>query len=390
METLLDTAAMSDVLARSLGGVATPRRVTVERAMYRPRESLRMHYAVDVGGRRHHAVAWIDAATDLRRLIGSPGWRGLAELAAGRTPGGRAVTYDRELRAAISWLPFDDGLPALALPEPALIARLRDAGLGIPDDEPVSVLRYKPGERATLRVNGHVLKAYGSDASFGDAVNGLRALQGLVPVPRLAAQLPALRIVAQTRIAGAKPEPTAELHRIAGTLARELHAAPVAALPRRGPEVELELARRKAELAAHLVPELRRRLERLIATLEWRLPSGYALAAVHGDYAPGQLLVQEDGRFVVLDVDDARMGCAALDLATYAVNDVRGFAGDLETIDETLEALIDGYGGRPPDLEWHVAALLMSKVCHPFRRLRDGWPERVGGMLATAEAALGL
>src|SRR4051794_27003006 len=206
METLLDTGAMSDVLARSLGGAATPSRVKVERAMYRPRESLRMHYAVDVGERRHHAVAWIDAATDLRTLIGSPDWRGLAELAAGRTPGGRAVSYDRELRAAISWLPFDDGLPALALPDHVLARHLRDAGLSIPADEPVSVLRYKPGERATLRIDGHVLKAYGSDAGFDQAANGLRALQRAVPTARLAAQLPSLRIVVQTRLAGAKPE----------------------------------------------------------------------------------------------------------------------------------------------------------------------------------------
>jgi ABC-type multidrug transport system fused ATPase/permease subunit len=389
MESLLDRGTMTDVLARSLRGAGQPTGVEVERVMYRPGRRLRTHYVVDVAGERHHAVAWIDADADLGARVNGRAWRELADLAAGRAPGEQPVTYDPELRAVVSWLPFDAALPALAVPAPAMAHLLRQEGLAIEDDEPVELLRYKPGERATLRVDGHVLKAYGNRESFGAALHGLRALPGVVPTARLAAQLPALRVVAQTRVCGRRPEPSPETHRQAGALAWQLHAAPVVGLPASGPEKELRAARAKARLAGRLVPELRPRLERLVALLEERLPAGGLPVAVHGDFHVEQLLALVDGGLAMLDLDDMRYASPALDLATYAADEVRGLPGDGEAIAAALEPLLAGYGERPADLEWHLAAVILTKACHPFRRLVDDWPARVEGMVASAEQAFG-
>jgi hypothetical protein len=39
-------------------------------------------------------------------------------------------------------------------------------------------------------------------------------------------------------------------------------------------------------------------------------------------------------------------------------------------------------------LEWHVAAVTLTRASHPFQRYVPGWPERVEKMVAAAEAVL--
>jgi hypothetical protein len=316
-------------------------------------------------------------------------WRELAELAAGRAPGERPVSYDAELRALVSWVPFDAALPGLAAPGPALAKALRGEGVAVEDDEPVRLLRYKPHQRATLQMDGHVLKAYGDEPSFGAALHALKALPDVVPTARFAARLAPLRIVAQTRVEGRPLPANAATHRRAGALARALHAAPEAGLAHDGPAHELREARDKAALAAALVPELRPRLERLVARLEERAPAGGPSVVAHGDFHIDQLLERADGSVAVIDLDDLRHAAPALDLATYLADDVRGVPADRATIERTLAPLLEGYGERPPDLDWHLAAVILAKVCHPFRRLVDDWPAHVEGMVSAAEDALG-
>jgi hypothetical protein len=76
-------------------------------------------------------------------------------------------------------------------------------------------------------------------------------------------------------------------------------------------------------------------------------------------------------------------------VASYAANVVSGRPGDLERADAALDALLSGYGGRPADLDWYLAALLLRRAPSPFRLHKRRWPERLGAMVAAAEEVLG-
>jgi hypothetical protein len=52
------------------------------------------------------------------------------------------------------------------------------------------------------------------------------------------------------------------------------------------------------------------------------------------------------------------------------------------------QPLLDGYGAAPPALDWFLAAVVLCRAPHPFHRFVPDWPERVEGMVATAEAVL--
>jgi aminoglycoside phosphotransferase (APT) family kinase protein len=112
-------------------------------------------------------------------------------------------------------------------------------------------------------------------------------------------------------------------------------------------------------------------------------PAGLPLAAAHGDFHADQLLAT-DGELAVIDLDGLCLAPAALDLATYAADVVRGRPAD----DERLAAVLDGLGDRPPAFDWYLAAAILARATHPFQRLAEGWEERVPAMVATAEACL--
>ena len=105
----------------------------------------------------------------------------------------------------------------------------------------------------------------------------------------------------------------------------------------------------------------------------------------HGDFHVDQLLVGDD--IAVVDFDQMSLAAPALDIASYAADVVRGRDGDLAAVDDVLERLLDGYGGRPPALGWYLAAAILARVAHPFQRQFPDWPDRIDGMLRTAETA---
>jgi hypothetical protein len=82
------------------------------------------------------------------------------------------------------------------------------------------------------------------------------------------------------------------------------------------------------------------------------------------------------------------LAAAALDLAAYAADVVRGRASDIESVQAVLEPLLEGYGGRPDALDWYLAAAILGRVAHPFQHQVPSWPERVEGMVAAAEASV--
>jgi ABC-type multidrug transport system ATPase subunit len=378
LERLLDGDEMRDLIARSLGGEQRLGDVEVGRVVYKPGETVAVHYRAVVDGEARDAVATRIAGVDLARRIGSGGYAALARKAEPRSVA--PPRFDAELGALVTWLPFDPKLPALAEERGELERRL-EMPLGA---EPVLV-GYKPRARAVLRANGLVLKAYGAPRRYQSALTGLRAATaGPLRTGAFAAALPELRLIAQRAVAGRRPDSAVEVAAAAGALAADLHAAAID-LPPAPPERHLGAAARKAELVASLLPALRPRVDALLARLGRELPSGLALAPAHGDFHVDQLLVGDE--ISVVDFDEMCLAAPALDLATYAADVVRGREGDLATVGEVLAGLLDGYGAPPEALDWHLSVAILARAAHPFHRQVPGWAERVEAMVAAAEVA---
>jgi Ser/Thr protein kinase RdoA (MazF antagonist) len=158
-----------------------------------------------------------------------------------------------------------------------------------------------------------------------------------------------------------------------------LHAAP--------PERQLASALHQAQLIGAVAPELRPLTEPLARRLERSLPTASRLRPAHGDFHADQLLVGRD-RLAVVDFDALCRAPAALDLATYAADVVRGRPEDKDTLQDVLEPLLAGYGTRPEALEWHLATAILTRAAHPFHRQAPGWRERMEAMVSIAEATL--
>jgi thiamine kinase-like enzyme len=108
----------------------------------------------------------------------------------------------------------------------------------------------------------------------------------------------------------------------------------------------------------------------------------------HGDFNARQLLVPADG-VAVVDFDSMCLAPTALDVADYAGHEVRGTEDDIDEISRLLVDLVEGYGERPHGLSWYVATSIVRRSPEPFRYVEEHWPERIEGMLRTAETVVG-
>jgi ABC-type multidrug transport system fused ATPase/permease subunit len=367
------------LIGRALGDARQLGEVEVGRVVYKPGDTVAVHYRAVVDGEPRDAVATRIAGVDLGERIGR---RAYAELARKAEPRAAApASVDPELGALVTWLPFDPKLPALAEDRAALEERL-----GLRFGAEPELVGYKPRARAVLRANGLVLKAYGAERQFAAALTGLRAAgDGPLRTGTLAGAVPDLRLTAQRAVEGRRPESAAEVAEVAGRLVAELQAAPAGSLGVSPPQRQLVAAARKARLVATVLPELAPRVEALLARLGAHVPAIGTPVPAHGDYHVDQLLVADE--VAVVDFDQACLAAPALDLATYAADVVRGRDGDLDAVAEVLDALLGGYGTKPANLQWHRPAAILGRAAHPFHRQLPAWPERVEAMLRAAEEA---
>jgi ATP-binding cassette subfamily B protein len=393
LERMLDADAMAEVLDRSLE--ASLGEVTVSRVVYKPGELVAVHYRADVGDAVATCIAGVDLAERARR----PQYAERARRIDGRSPASNPLWYDDDLGTLVTWLPFDPRLPALGETTADLARGLAAGGdessrrlaarLAVRDvGEPI-LIGYKPRGRAVLRLDGFVLKAYGRERQFEAALAGLRAAQdGPLPTPAFAGAVPELRLTAQERIEGRVAGEAAEVAAEAGAMAATLQRAGLSPAVAAPPEKLLDAALRKAELVETVMPELADRLDGLVRRLGDSLPAGLPLVPAHGDFHVDQLLVRES-EIAVVDFDGLCVAAPALDLATYAADVVRGRPADHERVQAVLEPLLEGYGGRPEALDWHLAAAVLARAAHPFQRQVTGWQQRVEATVAVAEASLG-
>ena len=220
--------------------------------------------------------------------------------------------------------------------------------------------------------------------------------------------MPELRLTAQQALPRRPAAAAAAVAGEAGAMVAALQAADLAPALTSPPERLLEAAARKAAVLEAVLPDLAGRLDAVVGRLREAMPAGLALVPAHGDFHVDQLLVAGDGpsfvaadgdpRFVaavgpsgiaVVDFDQMCVAPAALDLATYAADVVRGRPSDLERVHAVLEPLLEGYGGRPEALDWHLAAAVLGRAAHPFQRQVPRWRERAEATVAVAEACLG-
>jgi starch synthase len=385
MAQVLDADVMAEVLARSLGENAEPSDVRVCDLSYKPGTNLVVHYDVGVGGDRHHATAMIgdnDLAGRARKFENEA----LADMVDGRAPAERPLSFEPALGALVQWLPLDLALWALAVPPDHRDRRLRAAGVHTNGrgEEP-TLIGYRPQERAVVRLNGHVLKYYASHPSFSAAVAGLEAADGAsVATPALEASLPELFVTVQSHVAGERVEsPAAAAVEAGATLAR-LHAGSSATLVEFRPIEQLDAAAAAAELVGRLAPALRPRLLALLGRLEASMPSDPEPVPAHGKFDARRLLRGDDG-IVITDFEAMCAAPAALDVASYAADLVRGDPADLQAALCVLDLVVQGYARRPDELSWYLATTILRRSPRPFRRQEDRWPQRIEEIVAAAE-----
>jgi ABC-type multidrug transport system fused ATPase/permease subunit len=387
---MLDPEAVAPVLARSFDNGAPLDDIQVRYLRYKPGTNLVVHYEASVNGARHDAVGMIVSGTYLARRAAKPENLALALLASTRVAAATPLLYDEDVGCLVQWYPLDLSLPALAY-RPAWLRRLiTSAGLAVEgSDEEPERLAYKPRRRAVLRVDGHVVKLYRNEAEFKRALAGQRAASSLrsVVAPRLEATSVEPFITVQSLLPGrAVPEP-ASVAADAGALLAALHASRPSGLYAFGPCEQLTAAGATARLVATIAPELRPRLDRLLASLAASTPDDPTLVPSHGDFNARQLLVDGDV-LAVTDFDEFCLAQAALDPATYAAYLVRGAAGDLDAARAVVDGLLGGYGVRPPHLSWYLSTMILRRAARPFRYLEPDWRPRVEQMVAAAEGAL--
>jgi ATP-binding cassette, subfamily B, bacterial len=360
LNRLLDTEAMRPVLERSLGRDVALEELRIARVAYKPRRRVAVHFQAQVDGRRADAVA---------------------RAVAGET--------DNALGARVSWLPLDPDLPVLLEPPRNLVERLSARGLELPEGVEPRILGYKPGARIVLRLGDHVLKGYGKQAQFDRALAGLTVSSRLesIPTARYEAAVPDLRLIVQSAVDGSVPDTAVEAAEAAGRVACSLHHEEVRPPHHVGSAALLEDARRRTGLVKTIVPELEGRVQRLLGRLEATAPNGDLLVPTHGDFHVDQLL-RVGNEHVVIDFDGMCLAAPALDLATYLADVVRGRGGDGQRVAEVREPLLAGYGVDPVGLEWYLAAVVLLRAPHPFHRFTPSWPERIDGMVRTAEEVL--
>jgi ABC-type transport system involved in cytochrome bd biosynthesis fused ATPase/permease subunit len=392
MSTLLDPDAMSLVLQRELGPNVQLSRVGIRYLRYKPRKSLVVHYDVRIGDGDFDAVATIAARRNLEAWASEPAYRQLAELVDGRAPALRPLNYESELQALIQWLPLDISMPALAHDAIQLRAYLERADVQIaPHGERLRLLAYKPGRRAVLRLDDHVIKIYAGDVEFAGAVTGLEASSHLerLRIPRREAVLPDLHLTCQAMLPGRPPTAAGDPAPAAGEVLARLHRSRLPGLRPFTHADQLRAAAGSAGSVAAVVPELEQRLTALLRMLELTIPDQSSLLPAHGDYHSNQLL-EIDGTLAVIDFDEMCVAAAALDLASYAAHSVNGGEGDMTAASAALAGLVAGYGVRPHALAWYLSTSILRRAPFPFRFMEPNWPLRIERMVTDAEEALHL
>lgn len=189
----------------------------------------------------------------------------------------------------------------------------------------------------------------------------------------------------------------------AGHSLARLHRTPARTLPGRGAEYLGEapddltgwLARAVNGIEA-IAPDLSGRARDIAGRALAALPADRPTCVVHGDFSADQVIVRPEAA-VIVDLDRARLGDPAVDIANYAAAELgaRSMADGHRrwTYPDVLAGLLDGYragGGWPvaEALPAVTAAALLATATEPFRLGEPAWTRRMSALLDAAAHAV--
>jgi hypothetical protein len=379
---------MALLLGPTLDGAQAPD-VRITSVRYKPGDNIVVQYSVATLGVWSTAVAYAKGDSRLEAKPDRSRNRRLVERVRGRTPSPEPLGYLPEVSAIVQWLPLDVRLPLLSEPGSRLALRLAERGLTVGGDDEPELLRYWPRRRAVLRLGPHVIKVYRDAADFDAALRGLRASEGLrrVRSAPFEASIRTKLSTIQGLMPGHSPSMWPRSSEAAGGILAALHADAVLPLPATTADDILNKSAVRAAFVADLLPEMRGELHSLMSELRAKAPSGLPRVTCHGNFHAGQLLADPEGMSLI-DVDRLCLAPAAYDLASFSAHVAFGRPGDLELVNDTLDSLLAGYGGRPPGLEWFLANCLLRRAPVPFRHQDEHWPEAVASLVGSARQAL--
>lgn len=276
--------------------------------------------------------------------------------------------------------PQDSGLPLLADRDRLL------AVLGLDPGVAMHRLAWLPQQRAVLRVGGEIVKlVHGAEAARHSWAN-LGAAAGRLPVPRrLRADL-AAGVVVQSNVPGRAlgGADALDFAAAAGSVLGRLHGGSPDGLVARHAADLLAQCRPVTALVGVALPGVRDRVGALAERLACTAPAS-RLVPSHGDFSVDQLIAGAGDTLTVVDTDTLCRAPAGLDLGAFAANLVSGREGDLADARVALTSLVAGYGARPPDLDWWLAACLLRRLDRGLRRWKRDWPARTERLLGDAE-----
>lgn len=320
------------------------------------------------------------------------------DKARSKAPEGTVLLVDADSGVLVTSPAADRHLPALRrLEDPARRGDLLRSVLG--DDRFAdpgarsTTLSYKPHRRWVGRVSvdgRHALVRVYRPADLDRVAEvwaHTRALaEAGVPVSRLLGTHRRLGVAGVEWVPGHRlclDGDAALLPDLGAVLAR-LHARP-ARLPAQPVGERTRALRRTAAAGSALLPRLAPRLHRVVdlATTALHALPPAPLATLHGDLSADQVVVGDDGAVRLIDLDRARTGAAADDLASLAAT----------SPGPVLDALLAGYAEHAPPppraaLATYTAAQLLARATDGFRAAEPDWADRLERAVDDAEKLL--
>lgn len=342
-----------------------------------------------------------------RSLVDAEPLRALARVAEGRSLW-LAFPNDRELFALPRWIDPSRAKHALA----EGVAQLAEGKVRVRGRATrIDVIRYKPERRAVLRI----------DAGLADDRTGARRREVIFArvLPRetaksLAAALRSMSIthprmvallgfheetstILQEAVSGRTADDLgadAEVHRKAGAAVSDLHRAEITdSLPRFSGAARLaEISEEALGLAEAIDPRWSERVRALVSKLSTILPStAEAPVVVHGDYHPGQCVLQGE-ELALLDLDSIAVDVAERDAGHYlAALAARRTAGLIpeRTFVSATEAFRHGFGACDAQrLAFEESLALLEHALSPLRRLEASGVEMARELVEQAHGRL--
>lgn len=393
---LLDPEALAGWLSER---IAAPCVVDRQRMRYKPGTSCTLAFRLTTdGGDPVRCVAKTYRTDSAEKVLKT----------VHRASAGAMLAHDPSLALVVTTLAGDRDLPALAKlfdaeSRDGLLERLLP-GLSSRGELALETLRHNPERRwvGVLRSANRapvLLRAYRRTQSHQHR-RAYRVLSSAAPrTPELLGRIRRYDLLAVEWIEGRSlstlpPEP-ARLEATGRALARLHSGHRFRRLGLIDPETEARDAVSAANEVAQLLPGLAPRVNE-VADRTASLLEGLTAhtAMLHGDFSTDQVVIGADGEPALIDLDSARVGDPAIDLACATALLARHGAADYVRMPSSaVRALYEGYTSLLPlpsasRMSAHIAAHLLRRAVDPFREREDDWPRHTERLVELAELRL--